>query len=147
MGLKSGDKETALAEFFQAVANAFLQGDHVWLSEIYTYPLVIYIEGEIVVERTREETLGNLFARREAVLRAGAKSIISSIEDIGPENAGRFPVRVNWKILSEAGNILAESELRYFCRFDPEGRARIEILEFIKRGIATLSSGKSPSLH
>lgn len=147
MGSKPRGRQTALTDFFQALANAFLQGDHVWLAGIYTYPLVVYIEGEIFVERTPEETLANLFERREAALLAGTKIIRSTVQDVGAETNGRFPVRVNWEFLSEDGRELTVNELRYFCRFDPDGQTRIEILEFIKRGFPSRSGGVQGQVH
>lgn len=141
------ERDAFLAQFFQALADAFLKGDHVWLAGIYTHPLVIYIEGDIVVERTTEQTLENLFGRRETALRAGTKSIRSIIEDIGPENSGRFPVRVTWEFLSGDGRLLGTNELRYFCRFNAQGQPRIEILEFIKRVFSSLPSGPDGRVH
>lgn len=130
----SNDREAALNGFFQRVADAFLSGDHVWLSAIYIYPLVVYVDGEIFLERSPEETLAALFERREAAYRAGTQSIRSTVLKIGSIDVGRFPVRVDWEFFNAEGKIVTTNQLRYFCRFDEQGRTRIEILEFIKRG-------------
>ena len=147
MGFGPQDREAALADFFQALANAFLKGDHVWLSQVYIYPPVVFVEGDIVLERTPEETLHNLFERREVALRAGTKSIRSSIQYVGFEHVGRFPVRVTWDFISADNKLLAKNELRYFCRFDSDGRTRIEILEFIKRGLPSPKPGRRTEVH
>jgi hypothetical protein len=136
----SNDREAVLSGFFQRVADAFLSGDHEWLSGIYIYPLVVYIDEEIFLEHTPEETLATLFERREAAYRAGTQSIRSTVLMIGSHEVGRFPVRVDWEFINAAGNVVAKNELRYFCRFDEEGHTRIEILEFLKRGFPNPNS-------
>lgn len=147
MGSEAGDRKSALAGFFQEVANAFLKGDHQWLAEIYIYPLVVYIEGEIALERTPDETLHNLFDRRETALRAGVTTIKSNTLDVGAESNGRFPVRVDWEFLTGDGRIVAINELQYFCRFVPGGHVRIEILEFITRGIGSVKPAADTKMH
>lgn len=124
--------------FFQRLADAFLVGNHGWLAGIYTYPFVIYIEGEIALERTPDVTLGKLFERRGIALLAGTCSIRSDTLKIGKSVDGRFPVRVNWYFLDADGREITRNELRYFCRQTPGGEIRIESLEFIRRGF-TLS--------
>ena len=131
------DRKAVLSAFFQRVADAFMSGDHEWLSGIYIYPLVVYLDGNIFLERTPEQTLASLFKRREAAYRAGTNMIRSTVIDVGPNDAGRFPVRVDWDFLAADGSVIARNELRYFCRFDAERDILIEILEFISRGIAS----------
>lgn len=143
----SEDREAALNGFFQRVADAFLSGDHDWLAGIYIYPLVVYVHGDIFLERTPEETLAALFERREAAYRAGTRSIRSTVLTIGSIEAGRFPVRVDWDFISAEGKIVATNQLRYFCRFDEMGRTRIEILEFIKRGFPNSRSSVTRFKH
>ena len=120
--------------FFQRLADAFLAGDHGWLAGIYTYRLVVYIEGEIALERTPDVTLGKLFERRGMALLAGTCSIRSETLKVGKPVDGRFPVRVDWLFISADGREITRNELRYFCRQTPGGEIRIEILEFIRRG-------------
>ena len=133
-------REVLLGDFFQMVADAFLSGDHTWLAGIYIYPLVVYVHGEIFLEHTPEQTLAALFERREAALRVGTHSITSTVLEIGSDDVGRFPVRVDWDFLASDGRTIAKNKLRYFCRFDGEGHPRIEILEFIERGFPTPAS-------
>lgn len=123
-----------------------MSGDHEWLSGIYIYPLVVYIDGNIFLERTPDETLSALFERRQAAVQAGTKAIRSKIKSVGAGEAGRFPVRVDWDFIAGDGRVIARNELQYFCRFDPTGNIFIEILEFISRGIATVEEPK-PGRH
>lgn len=141
------EREAVLGDFFQQVADAFYSGDHVWLSGIYIYPLVVYVEGEIFLERTPEETLAALFERREVALRAGTHTIEAQLLEIGSDDAGRFPVRVDWMFLDADGRVVTRNRLRYFCRFDGEGHPRIEILEFIERGLPSAPVAATTTKH
>lgn len=141
------EREEVVRGFFQSVADAFLSGDHEWLSGIYIYPLVVYVHGEIFLEHTPEETLAALFERREAALRVGTQLIRSNVLEIGSDDVGRFPVRADWEFLGPDGQIIARNKLRYFCRFDGEGHPRIEILEFIERGFPTPGSMLTKARH
>ena len=141
------EREAVLGDFFQTVADAFLTGDHAWLAAIYIYPLVVYVHGEIFLEHTPEETLAALFERREAALRVGTHSIKSTVREIGSDDVGRFPVRVDWEFLGPQGQAIAMNKLRYFCRFDGEGHPRIEILEFIERGFPHPGSMLTKARH
>lgn len=130
----------------QALADAFLAGDHDWLSGVYTYPLAVYLDGEILIEATAEDALQNLFARRASAVSAGTKRIDARVIDYVETADTRFPVRVDWHFMNADGDCFATNELRYYCRHAPDGCIRIEILEFISRGIASLPSqpnGKS----
>lgn len=128
--------------FMQALADAFLVGDHDWLADVYTYPLAVYLDGEILIETTAEDTLHTLFARRASALSAGTKRIEARVIDFVETADRRFPVRVDWHFINAEGDCFATNELRYYCRFAPDGTIRIEILEFISRGIATLPSSQ-----
>ncbi len=147
LSLSQEDREALVARFFQAVADAFMSGDHYWLSGIYIYPLVVYVDGNIFLERTPDETLSALFERRQAAVQAGTKAIRSTIKSVGAGAAGRFPVRVDWEFIDADGRVIAKNELQYFCRFDPTGNILIEILEFISRGIATVKKPNSGRKH
>lgn len=133
--------------FFQTLADAFLQGDHEWLADVYMYPLVVYVEGEIFLERTPSETLAALFDRRERALSAGTDRIASEVLEVGTEDGGRFPVRVDWTFLATSGRMIAKNELRYFCRYISDGTLKIEILEFISRGFEKDGGPTDPSVH
>ena len=128
----------SIPAFMQALADAFLAGDHDWLANVYTYPLAIYLDGEILIEKTAEDTLNNLFSRRASALSAGAKRIEARVIEYVETAGHRCPVRVDWHFINADGDAFATNELRYYCRFAPDGTIRIEILEFISRGIATL---------
>lgn len=139
--------ETEIADFFQKLADAFLAGDHEWLAGIYIYPLVVYIENDITLERSPEKTLANLFERREIVLRGGTRSVKSNLISVGKPDTGRFPVRVDWEFLDAEGRQLTRNQLRYFCRFDELGNIRIEILEFLKQGFPTSPQDPGATTH
>lgn len=139
--------ERGASDFFQRLANAFLSGDHEWLSGIYEYPLVVYIEGEIALERTPAETMASLFARREKALRAGTVQIRSDVLTVGESDKGRFPVRVNWTFLSGTGRVLARNEMQYFCRLTEDQNYRIEIVEFIRQGLNRTGSDPDGTVH
>lgn len=121
--------------FMQALADAFLKGDHEWLAGIYAYPLAIFLDGEIVIENSAEDALNSLFIRRGAVLAAGTKKIKTTTQLSAETSTGRFPVRVDWHFLNEAGALIAVNEIRYFCRFSETGGIKVEIVEFLRRGI------------
>ena len=122
----------------QKVADAFLAGDHDWLAGVYVYPMAVYIDGEIEIEATAEATLNNLFTRRAAVLSVGTKRIEAEVINYVDSTDGRFPVRVDWNIFDAEDKRITTNEIRYYCRHVPDGTIKIEILEFITRGMASL---------
>ena len=139
----------SIPTFMQALADAFLKGDHKKLADVYSYPLAIFLDGEIVIEKTSEDALNNLFIRRGTVLAAGAAKIETTVLESGETSSGRFPVTVAWRFLNETGTVIADSEMRYFCRFTDTGAIKIEIIEFLRRGIESPESDstRSPKLH
>ena len=139
--------EPSVSAFFQRLADAFLNGDHEWLSGVYIYPLVVYIEGEIALERTPAQSLSALFERRQKALSAGTAGIRTEVLEVGEASSGRFPVRVDWTFLSASGREVAKNELRYFCRFSDDGSVQIEIVEFIRRSFAYDGTPDEPSVH
>ena len=109
-----------------------------------------------MVERTIEDTLKALFDRREVALRAGTARIRTRVVRIGEHReirdgaasaSSRFPVRVDWDFLSVSGTLIARNELRYYCRYSEDGEIRIEILEFVRQGIASVGTVTNSKPH
>lgn len=136
----------SIAKFMQELADAFFQGDHEWLTGIYAYPLAVFLNGDIMIEETPQDALNNLFLRRASAIAAGTVRITAKVLDSGDPSQGRFPVRVDWHFIGKGGKLIAINELRYFCHLAESGEPRVEIVEFISRGIASIESpDKDPS--
>ena len=139
----------SIATFMQELADAFLSGDHEWLATVYSYPLAVFLEGEIKIEKTSQEMLDALFSRRASALAAGTLTIRTNVLECGETSVGRFPVRVDWAFLGLEGKTIATSEMRYFCRLTPTCGIKIEILEFISPGFdaRVTSTGELSTIH
>ena len=99
--------------FFRWMASAVLQDDLDWVDITHTYPFSIFVDGDIRVEKSPQETKDYLRGRQRDLHNAGAQSMSIDVVEIGENKNGRFPVMVRQSFRDHFGQ-----ELEYsLCRF------------------------------
>ncbi len=136
-----------LQDFFQQLGERLFQGDLKWLSDVYLYPLSIFVGDDIRVEQSPEDTMAYIHQRREDVYRYGARSIRSEITKIGGIRDNRFATNVDFVFLDAAGRDIARNSTRYFCQQDKYGRLKIESLELLQLAIPLGKDSKLLAQH
>lgn len=115
--------------FFSWLSNELLLGDLGWLEDVFLYPYSLFIDGEIRVEHSPEETLDYLRSRRLDAQAIGIVSSAGQVREIGETRNQRFPVLVNYFFYNDLNERVATNVSRYLCLQDEQGRLRIESVE------------------
>ena len=81
--------DNSFAPFFQRIADAFIAGDIDWLVSCCSYPLALFVNGEVIVESCAEDSMAAIASRRKLVLGQGVTSILTKTWETYRSNA--FP--------------------------------------------------------
>jgi hypothetical protein len=119
-----------------ALAQAFKEGHLERMASLYHYPLAIYSPSGLWLEANARETVEIVFRRRVAAIRAGMSDLRVTIGKPIEDGAERIRVNVAWDFVKADGTVFDRSRLRYFCRRDPDGQLRVEMIEFSQLAFA-----------
>ena len=133
--------------FFQGLADAFVAGDFARIVNACSYPLAIYVSGELLIENSPDESMAAIKSRRDMVLRHDIASILTKILEVGEAGEDRFPVRIDWVFLDADGKAIGSNQLRYFCQTTARGDTKIHLVEFLEAWFGMSPSTTPPKLH
>lgn len=121
--------------FFQWLTQALMDGDLDQLTNTYVYPLSLFVNGTIRVERTPQETRNYLSERRRDAAAIGVTHIHCDVLEIGTTRNGRFPVRVRQSFRDAKGEELTHNIAKFLCVQDERETIFIESVEIQRLGL------------
>ncbi|NND21606.1 MAG: hypothetical protein HKO14_05915 [Silicimonas sp.] len=127
-----------VSKYVQNIADALVAGDASSLGRFYRYPLAVFMNDSISVELNEEASVKIFYDRRETLLRSGVKDIETRVLEVKEETDGRLRVTADWNFLTESRRVIAQNNLRYFCRVETDGELTIEIIEFLERNMGSM---------
>jgi ketosteroid isomerase-like protein len=117
---------------FMRHADAFNSGDLEAIAASYIQPLAVFIDGEVRLEKTRQDTLDAIFALRAEALARGVRRVRATVRQPQHLEHGRRPVLVLWHFETADGRKVASSRVRYYCVQEPGGEWRVEMVQYLK---------------
>jgi hypothetical protein len=139
--------DNSFAPFFQRIADAFIAGDIDWLVSCCSYPLALFVNGEVIVESCAEDSMAAIASRRKLVLGQGVTSILTKLIDVGNISLERFPVRVDWVFLNALSQPVGSNELRYYCKLVAVDDLKIELIEFLQPAFGITPGEGAATVH
>ncbi|MEM9474508.1 MAG: hypothetical protein AAGA71_04405 [Pseudomonadota bacterium] len=98
-------------------------------ADAFTWPLVIYLNGNVLIELSRAETLRSLALTQTSISVRGIERVETHVAGhMGPLD-DRFSVDVLWTYFKDLVAV-ATGEVRYFGRFDANENVSIEMVEY-----------------
>lgn len=144
VAVRLGKDMSSVEDMCAALVAAFVEGRLENLPRHYVYPLAVFLPDGVRIEMTPDVTTEKIFARRAAAMREGMRDVRLRIADVREVPNGRVTVDLSWEFVDVNGQPIDRSTMRYFCRRDPDGSVRVEMIEFSEIAFADSVTADPP---
>lgn len=111
------------------MAEQLTAGNMAEVVQAYLWPVVVYLDGKILIEVDREDSIRLIRLIHDTAVARGAQRVVAQVLHYDGRLDQRFSVDVMWEFLEAGGQPVASGEIRYFCRLDGDS-VGVEMIEY-----------------